>query len=386
MYHVGQKEIDAVARSIRSGKLFRYDRASQCARFERRYAKYLDVKHVTMTSSGSAALSAALAGVGIGPGDEVIVPAHTYMATAAAVLAVGAIPVIVDIDESITLDPGAFEAAIRSRTKAVIPVHMWGAVCDMKSIVRIARRHKLKIVEDACQCIGGAYEGKMVGTIGHAGAYSFNYFKHITCGEGGAVVTNQDSVARRALCMVDGCRFYWTDRKSNFQPFISSGSRASEIEGAMLNAQLPRLPGIIRALRRQKKRVLRETAESGLTPTPIRSPDQECAAKIMYLLPTAKQGQRFGKLTRATIAGQTGRHTYNEWDPILTKQGAHHPALDPFKLPQNRRCRMNYRKDMCPRSLDILNRTVMISLNPDDGPTQVNSLIRRIRRAAGSVL
>ncbi len=386
MYRIGQKEIDAIARSIRSGKLFRYDRASQCARFEYRYAKYLDVKHVTMTSSGSAALSAALAGVSIGPGDEVIVPAHTYMATAAAVLAVGAIPVIVDIDESITLDPSAFEAAIRSRTKAVIPVHMWGAVCDMKSIVRIARRHKLKIIEDACQCIGGAYEGKMVGTIGHAGAYSFNYFKHITCGEGGAVVTNQDSVARRALCMVDGCQFYWTGRKSDFQPFISAGSRASEIEGAMLNAQLPRLPGIIRALRRQKKRVLRETADSGLTPTPIRSPDQECAAKVMYLLPTAKQGQRFGKLTSATIAGQTGRHTYNEWDPILTKRGAHHPALDPFKLPQNRRCRMNYRKDMCPQSLDILNRTVMISLNPDDGPTQVNSLIRRIRRAAGSVL
>src|SRR5882724_10354955 len=128
MYRIGQPEIDSVARVINSGKLFRYHQGGECERFEKRYAKFLRVKNVGLTSSGTTALTAALAGLGIGPGDEVIVPAHTYMATAVAVLAVGAIPVIVDVDESITLDPETLAASIGPRTKAVIPVHMWGLV------------------------------------------------------------------------------------------------------------------------------------------------------------------------------------------------------------------------------------------------------------------
>src|SRR5207237_6629818 len=135
MLQVGQEEIAAVSRVIKSKRLFRYTKDSECERFEKRYAKFLAVKHVHLTSSGTTALTAALAGLGIGPGDEVIVPAHTFMATAVAVLAVGAIPVIVDIDESIMMDPAAFEAAIGPYTRAVIPVHMWGSVCDMDAIM-----------------------------------------------------------------------------------------------------------------------------------------------------------------------------------------------------------------------------------------------------------
>src|SRR5512135_2435390 len=130
MFRMGQREIDAFAEVVRSGKVFRYMKGGACQRFEKRWAKYLGVKHAHLTSSGTTALTAALAGLGIGPGDEVIVPAHTYMATAVAVLGVGAIPVIVDVDESVTLSPAAFEAAIGPRTRAVIPVHMWGLPCD----------------------------------------------------------------------------------------------------------------------------------------------------------------------------------------------------------------------------------------------------------------
>src|ERR1044071_970175 len=146
MYEVGQPEIDAIATVIRSKKLFRYMKGSQCGRFENRYAKFLGVKHAHMTSSGTTALTAALSGMGIGPGDEVLVPAHTYMATAVAVLAVGAIPVIVDVDESITMDPVAMENAIGPRTRAVIPVHMWGCMCDMDAIMRIAHKRKLLVL------------------------------------------------------------------------------------------------------------------------------------------------------------------------------------------------------------------------------------------------
>jgi dTDP-4-amino-4,6-dideoxygalactose transaminase len=387
MLRVGQKEVDAIARVLLSGKVFRYGKlGGQCARFERRYARYLGVRHVWMTSSGTTALTAALAGLGIGPGDEVALPACTYMATPISVVAAGAVPVIVDVDESITMDPEALDAAVGPRTRAVIPVHMWGLACDMDRIVRVARKHRLLVVEDACQGIGGAYKGRKLGSIGHAGAFSFNYYKHMTCGEGGAVVTRDDRVAEIAGCMIDCCRFYWDGRKEGFRPFTANGSRASELEGAMMNAQLDRIDGLIRSMRRQKHRVLRETADSGLRPIRHHSLDQECGSHVMYILPTAEQADAFAQRTGGTVAGKTGRHVYTEWDPILNRRGGHHPALDPFRLPANRRCRMNYTKQQCRRSLDILNRTVMLGTHPNRKRADVTALIRRINAAAKSVL
>ena len=268
MLTIGKEEADAVARVIQSGKIFRYNPEGECGRFERRYGEFLNVPHVALCASGTAALTAALGGLSIGPGDEVIVPSHTYMATALAVLAVGAIPVIVDIDASVTIDPGAFEAAIGPRTRAVIPVHMWGALCDMESILTIAEKHSIFVVEDACQCIGGSYNGRAAGSLGHAGAFSFNYFKNITCGEGGAVVTNDAKVMRKAQCMIDPCSYYWEGKEDSFRPFAANGARASEFEGAILNAQLDRLPLLIRNLRSQKKRILAGTSRNGPTPSP----------------------------------------------------------------------------------------------------------------------
>src|ERR671928_559572 len=138
MYVVGEEEIEALASIIRKGALFRYGVGGECERFERRYAEHLGVGQFALTVSGTFALSAAMTALGIGPGDEVLIPAHTYMATATAVLTTGAIPVIVDIDETITIDPEAVEAAIGPRTKAVVPVHMWGTACDMDAILEIA--------------------------------------------------------------------------------------------------------------------------------------------------------------------------------------------------------------------------------------------------------
>jgi len=382
MYRVGQEEVDAIAKVLLSGKLFRYHAGGECTRFEQRYAKFLGVKHVFMTSSGTTALTAALAGLGIGPGDEVLVPACTYMATPVSVLAAGAIPVVVDIDETIAIDPEAIENAVGPRTRAVIPVHMWGLVCDMNAIMRIARKHKLLVIEDACQAVGGGYEGRMAGSIGHAGAFSFNYYKNMTCGEGGAVVTSDDMAAQRAQCMIDCCSFYWKGRKEDVVPFISNGARASEIEGAMLNAQLDRIPGMIRSMRQQKKRILRETAGTGLVQVRSNSLDYECGSHVMYRLPAEAQAVQFAATAGGTVTGKTGRHVYTEWDPIFAHEGAHHPALNPFRLPQNRRCRKTYTKGMCARSLDILNRTVMIGNRPDRSREQVTALIEKVKSVA----
>jgi dTDP-4-amino-4,6-dideoxygalactose transaminase len=386
MLRVGQREIDALATVIESKRLFRYSKGSLCERFEKRYAKFLGVKHVHMTSSGTTALTAALAGLGIGPGDEVIVPAHTYMATAISVLAVGAIPVIVDIDESLTMDPAALDDAVGPYTRAVIPVHMWGVACDMNMIMRIARKRNLLVIEDACQGVGGGYEGRMLGSIGHAGAFSFNFFKNMTCGEGGAVVTNDPSVSQGARCHVDCCSFYWNGRRDDVEPYAASGARASEFEGALMNVQLDRIRGLISTIRRQKKQILKATAKSGLAASPSRSLDDECGTRVLYQLPTAQAADAFAKIVGCGVAGKTGRHTYNEWDPILKMRGAHHPDMDPFRMPKNKRCRMRYSTDMCPRSLEILNRTVLVGTDPDRTPEQIKALIDKINAAAATVL
>ena len=386
MYQVGQKEVDAIARVLMSGEMFRYHIGGECDRFEKRWAKYLGTKHCRMTSSGTTAITAALAGLQIGPGDEVLVPACTYMASAVSVLAVGAIPVVVDVDESLTISPKAIEQALGPQTRAIIPVHMWGLVCDLDAIMKLARKHKLLVVEDCCQCVGGGYKGKGIGTLGHAGAFSFNYFKNMTAGEGGAVVTDCDDVIQRAGCMIDCCSFYWSGRQEDFVPFTSNGSRASELEGAVMNVQLDRLPRMIKAMRKQKQQTLEAVADTGLKPIKANSLEWECGTHIGFLLPSAEQAEKFAGLAGGFVCAKTGRHIYTEWDPLFAHQGGHVPAMNPYHFPANKKCRTKYTKDMCAPSLEILNRAVLIGTHPDRKAAETKAVIKRIREAAAQVL
>jgi dTDP-4-amino-4,6-dideoxygalactose transaminase len=389
MYIVGDEEIEAVTKVLRSGALFRYNGQSECERFERRYAEWLGSRHFALTVSGTYALAAAMTGLGIGPGDEVLIPAHTYMATATSVLVTGAIPVIVDIDESLTISPGAVENAIGPRTKAVIPVHMWGAACDMDAIMRIARDHNLLVIEDACQGVGGGYEGRKFGAIGDAGAFSFNYFKNMTCGEGGGVATSDDRVAERIRCAIDPCHFYWQGRTDSLQPFAGNGGRASEIMGALLNVQLDRIDGMVARMRRERQRMLagtRHLGNLGLLPTPMNSPDHDCATHLMYLLPNAEAARLFAPLVGGVVAGATGRHNYTEWDQVLMGKGAAHPAMNPYHMPANAACRRSYARDMCAASLDILRRTVMIPMHPLHADAEIDDAIHDVVAAARHVL
>ncbi len=385
MYIAGEEEIEAIAKVIRAGALFRYGVGSECDRFEERYAKYLGCKHFALAASGSNALAAAMTAVGIGPGDEVLIPAHTYMATATSVLAVGAIPIIVDIDESLTIDPDAVEAAIGPRTRAVVPVHMWGTTCDMDAIMAIAKRHKLLVIEDACQGVGGGYEGRRLGTIGDIGAFSFNYYKNMTAGEGGGVAVNDDATAERARCAIDPCHFYWQGRHDDVKPFAGNGARASELMGAMLNVQLDRLEGMIETMRAERNKILAGTAplgNLGLKPAPLNSPDHDCATQVFYTFPSAEAATQFTKIFPSVIAGKTGRHTYTEWDQVLMTAGAAHPAMNPYAMPANAECRRSYSKDMCKRSLEILDRSVMVATHPNHSPAEIDDMIHNIGVAA----
>jgi dTDP-4-amino-4,6-dideoxygalactose transaminase len=385
MYVVGQEEIDAVARVIRSKELFRYEVGRECERFEARYSKYLGVKHFALAASGSNALAAAMMGLGLGPGDEVLVPAHTYMATATSVLSVGAIPVIVEIDDTLTLDPEALEDAIGPRTRAIVPVHMWGTACDMDPIMSIAAKHGIFVIEDACQGVGGGYRGRKFGNIGHIGCFSFNYFKNMTCGEGGGVAVNDDTVAERVRCAIDPCHFYWQGRNESVQPFVANGARASELMGAMLNVQLGRIDGMVGAMRRERDRILagtRSLGNLGLQPSPLNSSDDDCATHVLYSLPTPEAASAFSSLFPSVVAGKTGRHNYTEWDQVLMGAGAAHPAMNPYNMPQNAQCRRTYSKDMCLRSLAILNRTVMIPTHPEHTDRAIDDVIHNIATAA----
>ena len=204
MYRIGEEEIQAVARVINSKNLFRINNAGkEVETFEYEWAEKCGTKYALCVSGGTGALACALAGLGIGPGDEVIVPGYTFMATASAVLMVGAIPVIAEIDETMTLDPEDFERKITPNVKAVIPVHIVGFPSNMDRIDEIAKKYGVKVLEDACQAVGGSYKGKRLGSLGDAGAFSFNYFKNISAGEGGGVVTNDRKVYERAMLYHD---------------------------------------------------------------------------------------------------------------------------------------------------------------------------------------
>ena len=385
MYEIGNQEVQAIKKIISKGKLFRYLENSECDFFEKNYSKYLSIKHTALASSGTAALTAALVGLKIGPGDEVLIPAHTYMATAMSVLSVGAIPIIVDIDETLTIDPKALEDACGPLTRAAIVVHMWGTTCNMNAIMKIAKKKNLFVIEDACQGVGGGYEKKMLGTIGHVGAFSFNYYKNMTSGEGGAVVSNNKEIIERAKCAIDPCHFYWQGRKNSLKPFAANGSRASEFMGALLNVQLKRLPGMIKKMRAERNKILSSTqnlSNMGIKHSPLNSKNYDCGNYVFFKFNNTLDAENFTSIFSAPIAGKTGRHNYTEWDQILLKEGSFHQSLNPYKLSQNKKCRMNYSKNMCKSSLEILDKTIMIPTDPKNTKKDINNTIRNIKRAA----
>ncbi|MEO7530066.1 MAG: DegT/DnrJ/EryC1/StrS family aminotransferase, partial [Sediminibacterium sp.] len=199
-------------------------------------------KYAQLTSNGTAALTTAMAALGVGFGDEVIMPSFTFVASFEAVLSVGAIPVLVEIDETLTLDPEAVRAAITPKTKCIMPVHMCGSMADLDALKQICDEHKLILLEDACQSIGATYKGKALGTIGDAGTFSFDFVKTITCAEGGVVMTNNEDVYIKSDAYTDhGHDHAGVDRGADLHPFLGYNYRISELHAAVGLAQIRKL-------------------------------------------------------------------------------------------------------------------------------------------------
>ncbi|MEI6512627.1 MAG: DegT/DnrJ/EryC1/StrS family aminotransferase [bacterium] len=387
MHIIGKEEAEAAARVIESGKLFRYgEEGGEAAQFEKEWAERLGVNHSILLTSGTAALICGLVGLDVGPGDEVIIPGYTFMATALAALAVGAVPIIVEIDETLGIDPVEVERAITPRTKAIIPVHMVGMSCNMDAIMAIAKKHNVKVLEDACQAVGGSYKGKSLGSIGEAGGFSFNYFKVITCGEGGAVVMNDIDIYERALIHHDGgCIFRSHAREISWPFFAGQNYRTNEISAAIMRVQLGRLDGILAKLRMEKRMMVEElSCIKNLKLSPMNDFEGDCGVTTGLIFETEDRANGFKAALETETDGiwqpiNSGRHVYCNWEPVMDKSGAHHPGRDAYKLAK---ADVNYSPDMCPKTLSILTRTVLLDNGFKRTESEMVERIAKVKKVA----
>ncbi len=359
MAHVGVREWLAVGRAIAEGELIRHSAKSHFTQtFEQRFGDKIGSKHVLTVNGGTSALICALAAAGIGPGDEVLVPAYTWMATAAAPVAVGAVPILVDIDESLTLDPVDLEKKITPYSRAIIPVHMLNSPCDMDTIMSIARKHDLLVIEDACQAVGVRYKNQYCGAIGDAGAFSFNRYKNINIGEGGAFVTNDNKMFARARIYHD---LGTSDRNHkecfNEPAFIGLNMRATEIEGAMLNVQLSKLDPMLEKWRKRRAIMAEILASSDeFTISPHHDPENAVSLTINF--PCEQKAVDYAERHGVTRLCDTSKHVYTNWEAILCKR-TFNSKMNPWHWAQRE---IEYHEDMCARTLDILKRSCRIGL------------------------
>jgi 8-amino-3,8-dideoxy-alpha-D-manno-octulosonate transaminase len=338
------KEKQSLMDVVDNGVLMRYgfDGARKghwkAKELEQEICTYFGSKHAHVLSSGTAALTTAMAALGIGYGDEVIMPAFTFVASFEAVLSVGAVPILVDVDDTLTLDIGSVKAAITPQTKCIMPVHMCGSMAWMDELQVICKEHNLILLEDACQSIGGTYKGKKLGTIGAAGTFSFDYVKTMTCGEGGVVMTNDESLYDKCEGYTDhGHDHKGIDRGADLHPFIGYNFRISELHAAVGLAQVKRLPEFLqiqKANHTALKNILAQVPEISFRVIP--DPEGDSGTFVCWFLPTAEITQEVVAEMKAqnVIGGNfywfdNNWHYIRKWDHLKNSitLNALHPEL-----------------------------------------------------------
>jgi 8-amino-3,8-dideoxy-alpha-D-manno-octulosonate transaminase len=394
---IGVEEETAVLEVLRSKRLFRYygpePGPSKVAELEEKFARLMDAPHALALTSGSAALMCALAALGIGPGDEVIVPAYTWIASAEAVMGVGAVPVVAEVDESLTLDPFDVEQRINMHTRAIMPVHMRGAPCNMDALMSVAHRHNLAVVEDVAQADGGNYRGKQLGSIGDFGAFSFQFNKILTSGEGGMLVTQEQRLFHRAVMIHD---VVGGQRNQIPEEDIIPGLnfRMSELHGAVMLVQLQRLEGLLRDMRRNKamlKGAVEGTArQKGVTMRFLHDEEGDTAVSLVFFAPTS---ERAGQVARAMNAEgapafvlyhpeRVDYHVYPHWAPVVNKR-----AWSQNGGPWRAHSRVvQYGTEQCPRSLDLLSRAVHLDISPDLSGENIEELAEAVHKVFSALL
>lgn len=324
---------------------------------EEEFAAYSGVAHCVATSSGTASLLVSLLALGIGRGDEVIVPAYTFVATYSAVIFTGATPVLAEVEESLTLDPADAERRITERTKAVIPVHMIGAPCNMDRILEFAKRHGLYVIEDCCQAAGASYKGKKVGSMGDFGCFSLNIFKTVTAGDGGMIVTDDDGLYERAFGIHDqGHEPNRTEVAIGERSILGLNFRINELTGAVALAQVRKIDRIVERLRKQK-RLLKERIEETIVSTPgvefrkLHDPEGECATLLGIILPDGEAAASVAHELGTKTLADSGWHVYNNMEHVIQYLSGRGIEI---------------RKGSFPRTDSLLERTIIISIGVVD--------------------
>ncbi|MEX0315427.1 MAG: DegT/DnrJ/EryC1/StrS family aminotransferase [Allomuricauda sp.] len=314
-----------------SGVLMRYgfdgmrDGNWKAKELETALCKKMQTEHAHLVSSGTAALTVALASAGIGAGDEVIMPTFTFVASFESILALGAVPILVDVDDTLTLNPKTVEAAITEKTRVVMPVHMCGSMADLESLQSICKKHDLLLLEDACQAIGGSYQGKPLGSIGDLGCFSFDYVKTITCGEGGAVITNNETYYENAHKYSDhGHDHLGNDRGAEKHPFLGYNFRISELNAAVGLAQIERLDEFL-TIQKRNYSILREALSQIPEISFRRVPDggEENYSFLNFFLPSKEVAQKAHEtLGKNGVDGcfywyDNNWHYYRKWEHLV---------------------------------------------------------------------
>jgi len=348
----------------------------------------MQVKHAQLVSSGTSALTVALASAGIGTGDEVIMPTFTFVASFESILTLGAIPVLVDVDDTLTLNPEAVEKAITKNTKVVMPVHMCGSMADLRALKSICDKHDLLLLEDACQAIGGTYENKPLGSYGDLGCFSFDYVKTITCGEGGAIVTNNDAYKVNADHYSDhGHDHVGRDRGAETHLFLGYNYRISELNAAVGVAQIARLDEFL-SIQKKNYSVLREALETIPEITFRRVPKggEESYAFLSFFLPdekTAKSAHQAlgnGGVDACFYWYDNNWHYYRKWEHLTNLKSL-------GKLPQEVYNQLpDYSKSDFSKSDQWIGRTISCLIKLGWTETTVRERAHNMKAILGEVL
>ena len=400
---IGEEEKAQLLEVIDRKYLFRYygpaEYPSKVNEFEKRFAERMGAKHCLAVTNCTSALISALVAVGVGPGDEVIVNGYTFFASCAAIVAAKAIPVICEIDDSMTMDPVDLEKKITEHTKAIIAVHMRGVPCDMDAITAIARKHNLKLVEDCAQACGGAYKGKSLGTFGDVGCFSFQYHKIITAGEGGACITNDPVIYDRLMGYHDAAACWRPDRfgeeRYRGELFCGVNYRMSELTGAVMLAQLGKLDTLLSQMRANKNRI--KDGIKGLPGITFRRLNDEAgdvAICLMFMLDDRDKVGSFVDALRAEGVDAAGVfnkgipdwHIYSHWKHVLDQSTPTSEGC-PYKCPHYKGdAPDNYSPDMCPNTTEILSGTIHLDIPSQLTAEDCDMIAKGIRKVALALL
>lgn len=322
-YYFGDEERNEVMDVLASGHLSRYgDPADpgfkkKVYTFEQEFAKFCGTKYAVATNSGTASLLIGLLALGIGSGDEVLVPGYTYVASISAIIHARATPVLVEIDESLNMSPEDLKNKITSKTKAILVVHMLGNPADMDSIMRTARENNLEVIEDGCQAAGASYKGKRVGSIGSVGAFSLNRYKNIAAGDGGVVVTNDEEIYKRIFAIHDQGHTPNRIGKDATGSLVGLNFKMNELTGAVALAQIRKLDTMLDALRQRKLKLKKSIGDipNGTFRT-INDIQGECATLLTLIFDNKSTAENFAsKIGQKTLIN-SGWHVYRNMNQI----------------------------------------------------------------------